>query len=148
MLYWRSFTFLLVTTLLFGCLLASVFGIHAQLYSTLTVTKCCSCCHAACTSRYSHTGNWMLFYEWRGKNLVPTEDCGDCDWCQTLNTTCHHSRHTRCTLFWSCECVHTWVQADSRYLNFMKIAFASYVLQTEGPRSCILIFRIWRRLYK
>jgi hypothetical protein len=39
------------------------------------------------------------------KNLVPAQDCGDCDWYQMLNTACHHSRHTHCTMFGSCECV-------------------------------------------
>jgi hypothetical protein len=42
-----------------------------------------------------------------GKNLVPAQDCGDCDWCQMLNTVCHHRRHTHCTVYGSCECVQT-----------------------------------------
>ena len=53
------------------------------------------------------------------KILVPARDCGDCEWCQMLNTACHHSRHTRCTVFWSRKCVHSEVQADSRYLYFV-----------------------------
>jgi len=32
------------------------------------------------------------------KNLAPAHDCGDSDWCQMLNSACHHSRHAHCTM--------------------------------------------------
>ena len=146
---------------LVGWLLASVFGIHAHLYSTLRVTKCCSCCHAACTSRYSHTGNWMLFYEWRGKKfgtrrglwwLWLVSDVEHCMSPQQAHTVylvlvmwkCPQLSAGRLTLFKFCENCICKLCASGFNVKFILY----FRKQTEGPRSCIRIFRIWRRLYK
>ena len=132
MLYLRNFTFLLVTTLLAWLRLSSA-SMHTVIpllqsqnlvavvmlpaLQLVTVTQGTDC--------FSMNNDLE-------KILVPARDCGDCDWCQMLNSACHHSRHTPCTLFWSHKCVHSEVQADSRYLYFVN----ETSIQKLSPSDC------------